>query len=404
MKKAIVLGGTHDQIALIEKLKDLGYYVILIDYFNNPPARMFAHEHIIESTLNKEIVLEIAIQKHVSLVLTICMDSSLSVAAYVSEKLNLPFHIDYKTALSLTNKSLMKDIFLINEIPSSRYCVLNDITFNDIGYNYPLVVKPVDSSSSKGITKVDFKKDINSAIKTALDYSISKSLVIEEYVHGEEFSADLIVLNSKPYLIMVTKNIKSVHYLNRFTINQSFFPATHDKNVLNKIFNIAQKIVNAYNLVNTPLLIQMIHNNEDLSVIEFSARIGGGSKHHFIKKVTGFDILQAFVDILHDKKIEPVKILQNTNFALINYIYAKNGIIKDFYGFDELVKSGVIDNVFYYKTIGMKIVNNQSSADRPVGYLITAKDEKEISIKLKKINENIKILDNNDLDIILHEF
>ena len=60
MKKAIVLGGTRPHITLIQKLKDRGYYVILLDYLESPIAKEYADEHIRESTLDKDLVLKIA--------------------------------------------------------------------------------------------------------------------------------------------------------------------------------------------------------------------------------------------------------------------------------------------------------------------------------------------------------
>lgn len=90
MQKAIVLGGTHDHITLIELLKQRSYYTILIDYYENPIAKEYADEFIRESTTDKETVLEIAKKNNVNLVIAACIDSALATMAYVSEKLNLP--------------------------------------------------------------------------------------------------------------------------------------------------------------------------------------------------------------------------------------------------------------------------------------------------------------------------
>lgn len=90
MLKAIVLGGTDDHIALIENLKDRGYYTILVDYYDNPPAKAFADLHLKESTLDKERVLETAKGLDVNLVISTCVDQALLTLCYVAEKLGLP--------------------------------------------------------------------------------------------------------------------------------------------------------------------------------------------------------------------------------------------------------------------------------------------------------------------------
>src|SRR5690554_6886519 len=154
--KAIVLGGTHDHVLLLQKLKERGYYTLLIDYNENPPARRFADEYIRESTLDKDKILEIATTVDAALVIATCIDQALLTMCYVSEELNLPCHLTYEQALNLTNKAYMKKLFFDNGIPTSKYYIVEnteDISGKVLGFEYPVVVKPADANSSKGIQK-----------------------------------------------------------------------------------------------------------------------------------------------------------------------------------------------------------------------------------------------------------
>src|SRR5690554_5886296 len=117
---AIVLGGTFPHISLLEKLKERGYYTVLIDYFENPPAKLYADEHVMASTLDKEAVLEISKQKEASLVISAYIDQANVTACYVAEKLNLPHPYSYETSLNVTNKLLMKNLMINNNIPTSK--------------------------------------------------------------------------------------------------------------------------------------------------------------------------------------------------------------------------------------------------------------------------------------------
>ena len=121
MKKAIVLGGTRPHITLIQKLKNRGYYVILLDYLSAPVAKEYADEHIQESTLDKDLVLRIAKEQNVDLVISTCIDQANVTAAYVCEKLGLPRPYDSEVALNVTDKLMMKDILIKNNIPTSKY-------------------------------------------------------------------------------------------------------------------------------------------------------------------------------------------------------------------------------------------------------------------------------------------
>ena len=124
--KILVLAGGADQIALIQELKNRGHYVVLIDYYENPPARSYANNHIVASTLDVELVEKIAKQENVDLVCTACTDQALLTVSYVSEKLGLPCYLDYQTGLNVTNKSYMKKVFIDNNIPTARFSIVDN--------------------------------------------------------------------------------------------------------------------------------------------------------------------------------------------------------------------------------------------------------------------------------------
>lgn len=141
--KILVLAGGADQIALIKELKWRGHITILIDYFQNPPAKNYANKHIVASTLDIEKVKEIAITEQVGLICTACTDQALLTVAKVSEDLGLPCYIDYKTALNVTNKAFMKSVMVANDIPTAKYTILHECCLKDLSnFEYPLVVKP----------------------------------------------------------------------------------------------------------------------------------------------------------------------------------------------------------------------------------------------------------------------
>lgn len=404
LKKAIVLGGTHDHIRVFEILKKKGYFTILIDYLENPPARRFADEFLRESTLDKERVLDIAKRIGPELIVAACIDQALLTMAYVCEDLKVPCHISYKTALELTNKTFMKRKFVEAGILTSKFVIQDKhIDIKTIDLNYPLVVKPVDSNSSKGITKIENSSRLPKAIEYAFSFSRSQEVIVEEFIQGEEYSVDVAVKNSVPTIVLVSKNIKLPLNEENFTIIQSLYPATDDPLILNQIIDIANKIVGAYHIKNGPLLIQLINQDSKLFVVEFSARLGGGSKHHFIKKITGFDMLEWFINIFN-ADIGGIKLKKNFNCAILNYMYAHKGRIDEFVNFDQLMDQNIIADYFYYKSEGTKITNHISSADRPAGYLVVDNDYQALEEKLSFAAKHLKILDKNGFNLVLKTF
>lgn len=405
LKKAVVLGGTHDHIRLISLLKNAGFYVYLIDYYQNPIAKNFADEHLVGSTLDADFVLTTCRELNVQLCIACCIDQALVTMAYVSEKLGLPSHISYETALSLTNKILMKEKFVMNEIPTSKHLYLkNNIeNFSAEGLQYPLVVKPSDGNSSKGIQKINTTDQLQEAIEYAFEISTKKEVVVEEFKEGIELSVDVLVLDYQPIFVNITENVKRRDTPEKFTIVKNVYNNDIQNKYSERIKEIAVNIAKAYQLPNTPLLIQLLAKDEELNVIEFSARIGGGSKHHFIKTITGVDMLQNFVDIVLDNKLSLSS--EKTEFyayASMNYIYTIPGTVHKYEGVDILKSENIIVESVEYKPIGSSITNSSTSTDRPLGLMITAQTLDELKDKTTKVDNTLKILNEKGDDIMIH--
>lgn len=396
--KVIVLGGGADQIALINELHRRGKYTILIDYFENPPACSIANEHIRESTLDVIAVKRIAVEKKATLIVTACTDQALLTMAKVSEELSLPTYISYKTALLVTNKSYMKNLLYNNNIPTAKYIIVESPTDELLEtLCYPLVVKPVDSNSSKGVKRVHLKSDIKDAIHTAMSFSRTHKAIVEEYKEGEEISADFYIEGKRVKLLSVTNSIKICN-TNNFTIIKSIYPVEGVDEI--QILSIAQRIADVFNLENCPLLIQMIQNKDgDYFVIEFSARIGGGSKYYLIETISGVNIMSVYVDRLLEI-YTPITPKSLVNYAQMVFLYCRNGVIKKFYGFEKLKKNSVILDYFLYKSVGMSIEKVENSSDRAAGVLIIGNTIEELNEKVA-LTKSVLRVENEEGDNIL---
>lgn len=400
MMKILVLAGGSDQIALINELKSRGHYVILLDYFENPPAKKYADKHIVASTLDIPKVREVAAEEKVDLVCTACTDQALLTVAKVSEELNLPCYISYETALNVTNKSYMKKVMMDNRIPTSKYVIVDSLDLTAIsGFDYPLVVKPVDCNSSKGVKRVENEEYLLKYLKEAIAYSRTNTAIVEEFKKGEEISADFYVEEERVIYLSATMSTK-IKNRKSFTILQSCYPVVNEMQE-QKLIEIATQISQSFHLKNTPLLVQLIMKDDTFSVLEFSARMGGGSKYNLIKVISGVDIMSEYVNLILGIKpdIKPCKMV---NYAHMNYIYCNPGILSEIRGLEDLRQEGIINSYFEYKTPGMEICHAETSGDRPAGYLVVADTQDELMRKERIANNRIHVLDEKGEDIMMH--
>jgi len=399
-KTALVLGGTHDHIHLLGLLKAEGYRTVLVDYHVNPVAAPAADLHVRVSTLDRESVFEIARREHVCLALTSCIDQALSTAAYVSDRLRLPCHLSFDQAVEVTNKTQMKKRLVSGGVPTARYVIsVAGCSARVADLAYPLVVKPADSNSSKGIRKVKNESEFAGAAAIAAQESRSGEILIEEFIEGEEFSLDAVVIGGRVHGIMLTELAKAAGR-DHFLIVQSLPLYDEHGDKMASACAVAQAITDLFAIKNSPLLVQLIRDGSGVRVVEFGARIGGGSKHHQIRAGTGVDLQKVFLSQVLGGDV----LLQghgSTIPAAMNYVYARPGRLASFRCADALVADGTIDGFYEYKARGMEIGGSLSSADRPCGYLTLAETCEEMKSKIAKADTALGVISDEGKDLMI---
>ena len=403
-KIAIVLGGTAPHIEVIRQLKERGFYTILIDYFDNPPARAAADEHIKESTMDQEKVLEIARERNASLVISACVDQANITACYALEKMGLYAPYSYETAKKITNKGDMKKAMLDNDIPTSKYIYIDDASnIPEIDLQFPLMVKPADSNSANGVKKAENPEELKEYLDNAIKISRSNRAIVEEFVEGPEISMYCFVQDKKAHLIMTAERISIIEgEKNVLKCYSTIAPARPAKGLENRIEEVATKIASVFELDNTPLFIQAIVKDGDVSIIEFMPRVGGSTCFSTIHDNTGFDIISATIDSYLGIRPE-LNYHKCEHLLITNEVYGKNCVFDHFEGEDELLKNNVIKHMIYHKAKGAVIENSRAATSRLGACIIEADSEDEMYDKVKTAFEKLDAFDDKGENIIRRE-
>lgn len=403
MKKALVLAGGFPQIALIQELKCRGIYVLLPDYNENPVAKRYASKYYQVSTLDVKAIRDVAVQENVDFLITVCTDQALHTVAKVSEELGLPCYIDYRTALNVTNKQYMKRVFSENDIPTSKYIILE--TFHEDalqGMRYPLIVKPVDCNSSKGVRRCDSLNELKVYFSEALDMSRTKTAIIEEYIVGEELSVDVYVEDGKAHVLCISQSDKIADH-DKFVIYRAIWPAPVSEIVIKQIKTTAQKIADAFNIHNSPMLIQVLTDGKRIYVVEFSARTGGGVKYLLVKRSSGFDVIKAVVDLTLGVKPKLGELTAEQNYMINDFIYCKPGIFDHLEGFEDLLNENIIKDYYLFTWKEAQFKTIKASGDRLAGYTVVGQTPEELIAKHNEARNRIKAISKEGDDMIRHD-
>lgn len=201
-KKLMLLGGLRYLLPVIEEAHKLGVYVITADYLPDNIAHKYSDEYCNVSIIDKDAVLEKAQELKIDGILSHAVDPGVVSCAYVAEKMGLPFQCSYKAACILQDKHLFRQFLSEHgfNCPTAKGYNNVEDALKDVDYfNWPVIVKPVDSAGSKGVTKVEDKSKLKDAIEFALSESHNGYFIIEDFLEKVGFSAgsESFVVNGK---------------------------------------------------------------------------------------------------------------------------------------------------------------------------------------------------------------
>lgn len=401
--KALVLAGGFPQIELIRQLKARGITVVLADYNEAPVAKKYADAYYRVSTLDVDGIADVARQEQVDFLITVCTDQALLTVAQVSEMLGLPCYIDYATALHVTNKQYMKDVFVKAGIQTAKHVILGELDETVISaMRYPLIVKPVDCNSSKGVRRVETPEDLRRAFADAVHFSRTNMAIIEEYIEGAEITVDVYVEGGRAHVLSVSGSDK-IAEKDKFVIFRTIQPAAVNEAVMEQVARIAQQIADAFGITDAPMLIQMLTDGQKAYVIEFSARTGGGVKYLLIRHVSGFDVVKAVIDLTLGIKPHVEQDAPQTKYLVNDFIYCKPGVFDHLEGFEELKAEGLLQDYYVFKWKGADFDGVRSSGDRVAGYTIVGDTPEELICKHNEVRKRISVIGADGKDMARHD-
>lgn len=297
MKKLLILGGANTQIPLIQKAKEMGHYIITCDIFEANAGHRLAHEFYKISITDKESVLTLAKSLSIDGIVCYESDAAASTVSYVAEQLGLPTH-PYTSVETLINKDQFRKFQQQNNLkaPHSKgYSSLEQAMAEIHQYKLPIMIKPVDSSGSRGVSKMDSISQLPELVENALKYSKSKWFIMEEFIMKDGFhiSGDGFSVDGTLVFRSFADTYFSKSPINPFVPIGSTWPITISDSLQNKIHEEIQKILSLLDM-KTGAYDFDIQLDEDGNVhlIEIGPRNGGAWLPKVIKYATGVDLIE----------------------------------------------------------------------------------------------------------------
>ncbi|MBE6041055.1 MAG: ATP-grasp domain-containing protein [Clostridiales bacterium] len=205
MKKLLILGAGIYQVPLITTAKKMGIETIVTSIKGNYPGFALADKVYYENTVDYDAILELARTEQVDGVVTAGTDVAVPTIGKVCDELGLK-GLSFEAAMISSNKLLMKEAYEREGVRSAKF---REIAIEDADYRskldglrFPLIFKSIDSSGSRGITRVDSPEEFDAARQSSIDNTRSDRFIVEEFIEGEEFGAQAFVQDGKLEFIL----------------------------------------------------------------------------------------------------------------------------------------------------------------------------------------------------------
>lgn len=296
MKKLLLLGGSAQQVKAIVTAKKMGYYTVLCDYLSDNPGQYEADKFYLVSTTDKGACLKVAIEENVDGIVAYSSDPAAPTAAYVAEKLHLP-GIPYKIAEAFCEKYLFREFLMKHHfhVPASRE-LTEESTVTDLqGLHFPIIVKPTDSSGSKGVMVLPQMGEFEEAKKFALQFSRNGILIAEEFIerdHPDVIEAELFVINGKVQVWGLMNTIRDP-YTNPLLPAAYSYPLNIGEKRVKLVRREISRLVEASGVSYGAFNIEMIIDKSDrLYFLDAGPRNGGNQLPEFIGGIADEDMVK----------------------------------------------------------------------------------------------------------------
>ena len=388
-KAIMILGASILQLPAIEKATEMGLKVVVLDM--DPNAIGFQVPGVIKeviSTIDTKSAIRAAKKHSVDGVITLATDMPMITVAAVAKECNL-IGVSEETAKRATDKAEMREALKNAGVPIPLfYRVDSKHSYKQILEQFPgsFMVKPADSSGSRGIYKVESKDKAGEAYDYALKFSRNGVVVVEECLIGPEVSVETLAVNGEVSVIQITDKITTgaPHFVEMGHTQPSSLECTDE------IKRVAIEANKAIGIENGPSHTEIIVTEDGPKIVEIGARLGGDCiTTHLVPLSTGINMVEACIMIALGEK--PSVVPTCNCGSAIRYFHQREGIVKQIEGIDTAKEMPGIEQIAIVHGVGERITEITDSGSR-MGFIISeGKDAADAAQKAESALSMIKV-------------
>ena len=401
MKKVLIIGAGIGQTNILRLARDKGCHVTVVSVKGDYPCIPLADEFFECDIYDRDRIVEYARHNHIDAVLSDQNDLMMPTVAYIAEKLSLPGN-SFDQQLSYADKNRFRDICDKLNVPVPKHIAVQS-SLLPIAFNapFPWIIKPADSQSSIGITKIASLNEYPAAVDLALSKSKKHEAIVEEFFIGTEFVCEGFIYKGRYYNLMFGDRR---YFKDTLLPCQPLFPSDLiSKTIKNQIIECESKVaseVNAsFGIVHSEYLVNL--ETGEFKIIDTALRGGGVYiSSHLVPLTTGIDINSILLDCALGEEVDIDRIWADIENKASGYVCFNlpEGVIESIEGLEEV---NAHPNVAFFEysnlAIGSRIGKMEVKGNRKGPIILHANDRTKLEEIINKVKDtlHITVLGNN---------
>lgn len=416
-KRLLVIGANGNICNAVKRAKELGVYTVVTDYFEDSPAKKIADKSFLVSTADTEKLAEICRSEKIDGVFTGYSELNLNFTERLCKKMGYPFYATSEQINTLTNKELFKAACNRYGVPSVKaYQISEEPTEDELkDIEFPVIVKPVDSYSGKGITICKNADGIASAIAKAKSVSISKRYLVEQYMKDEDydiFTVYYTLQNGNAVLSGIVDRYMYTFPNKRRLSTVLLYPSEYLDRYLKDMDEKVKKLFAGLGLQNGTIFMEGAVNKNGFYFWECGYRLCGAQQGIITRYVNNADVEEMLIrfaltgemDNEDVTKLEDPYLRGKTAVNLL--IFSKIGLIREVVGIEEVKQlDGVIN---YTALIGKNHViapEDEGTLNQSIARLHLVADSRQKMVDLiNKVYSILAAKGENGENLIMNTF
>lgn len=405
-KKLLLLGGVQPACEIVKEAHKMGVTVYVTDYLVDSPAKKIADKSFMVSATDVDAVVQLCQDEKIDGVITGYVDSLLPYCEQICRKLGLPFWGNQQNIGMCINKEAFKIACEASGMPVVPWKKVNKDDYKKIdGMQFPVVIKPVDNSGSRGVFKCYRQEDYELFCLKAFEFSKCGELLIERLMDANcEVSTYYMINHGHAILTGMGDRYINIIDENIAPVGQGMYlPSARLSLWIDKMHPIVEKFFSDNNMKEGFVFIQGFFEKGEFYIHEIGYRLNGGFSYKLIERFSGYNQIQQLIRFSLTGSMDENEVgKSNPAFAGCSFILTvalKPGTIGAISGVEEIRGLPGVIEFCQLHTVGDKLLSKGTTAQVFAYILCAAATKAELEKLILEVENKISVLDADGCDL-----